>query len=175
MVDEALRAAPACYHEAAHAVLNYHGRHVGLALRYVSVKSAARPDLRNVCTTDRLWVSPTQSLVLLLSSLAGRYAGARARGRGFEMGGGFKEFVEHAESDEGCTDCKVALENIRLSAKGASDLEDLEERLYLKALEEAATLVEEFWPEIEVVAEKLSEDGYLTGEEVGRIVEGFTR
>ncbi len=91
------------------------------------------------------------------------------------MGGDFEEFTLHAESEEGCTDCKVTLESIRLSAKGATDPKALEERLYLKALEEAATLVEEYWPEIEAVAARLSEEGYLEGEEVGRIIEGVRR
>ncbi len=84
----------------------------------------------------------------------------------------FEDFTDHAESEDSCEDCKEALRMIRHSTK---DAEDVAAKLYAESCQQVAAHVEKFWPEIEAVAKRLSEVGYLEGEEVKRIVEGVRR
>jgi hypothetical protein len=109
-----------------------------------------------------------------LTALAGMYAQGRVQGESFEIES-FEDFTDHAESEDGCGDCKEALKAIRLSAKGAEDPEDVAERLYTESCRQVTAYVEKFWPQIEAVAAKLLEVGYLEGEEVRRIIEGVRR
>ena len=159
--------------------------HAGYRVVYVSVSTAENPDRPDRCQHD-FPVKPKSSDVLasLLISLAGPYAEFRAtRGKPMPVRS-YADFQECAKEDtrdfeagreEIPSDCMNACAVIRLSAIGTDDPGDVAQKLYAEACKQTSALVEELWPEIEAVAAKLSEDGHLTGEEVGRIVEGFTR
>ena len=169
----------ACYHEAGHAVFC---RRAGYRTRHVSVSTRARPDLPDRCRHD----FPARPkipdvLAFLLISMAGPYAEYRAT-HGEPMPhrpyGVFLECVEEdardfeADFEEIPSGSMNALEMIRLATKGGEDARSVEEKLYVESCRQVAAHVEEFWPEIEAVAERLSEVGYLEGEEVGRIIDG---
>ncbi len=182
MVSTADDLQAACYHEAAHAVFCYHA---GYRVGYVSVSTEEHPDRPDRCQHN-FPVKPKSSDVLasLLISLAGPYAEFRAtRGKSMPHRS-YAAFQECAKEDtkdfeegreEIPSDCMNARAVIRLSVIGAEDPGDVAEKLYTESCRQVAAHVEEFWPEIEAVAAKLSEDGYLTGEEVERIIEGVIR
>ncbi len=159
--------------------------HAGYRIRYVSVSTEGRRDQPDRCQHD-FPVKPkaTDMLASLLISLTGPYAEFRATCGKPMPHRSYAHFKKCAKEDtrdfvagheEIPSDVMNAYAVIRLSAKGAEDPEDAAERLYKESCRQAALHLEEFWPEIEAVAERLSEVGYLEGEEAGRIIKGVRR
>ena len=168
-----------CYHEATHAVLD------------ASVPGVRVLDVldRGVCWTRgpaHPWQS--QAFALAANLLAAEVSVHKRRGRKMERPS-FEEFVEDAEShdpssyppDEPPPDDVQALRLLKIRASGGDLVEgkgwvsrdDYSESSLKMWFEEAwgaaGEEVEEHWPEIVAVAERLAEFGYLTGEECARI------
>ena len=176
MVGEELKAA--AFHEAGHATFCHLA---GYRIAYVSVATAERPGQSDRCQHDYPKQPKSEDVLAhLLISLAGTYAEYQATHGEPMAHQPYEDFLAcviqdardfRAGLEEIPTDPMNAQESITLSlSKGAA--EDVSEKLYIEACRQTASLVEEYWPEIEAVAAKLQEAGYLEGEEVGRVIAG---
>lgn len=156
--------------------------HAGYRIRYVSVSTAEHPDRSDICQHDfPARASHSDILAHLLISLAGLYAEHRAT-HGEPMAhqsyeGFLACVVEETKSleagaEEIPSDYMNAGEMIRLASKGT---EDLAEKLYAESCRQVSSQVEKFGGEIEAVAHRLSEVGYLEGEEVASTIQGVRR
>ncbi len=151
-------------------------------MRLVSVSSPKRPDLPDLCR-HQFRPNPTIEDVLagLLISLAGPYAEHRGVCGGPMPHYSYGEFLAFAEEDakdleaglaEMPTDPMNVVGSLRIAAKGERRME---ERLYAEACRQTAAHVEEFWTEIEAVARKLLEAGFLGGEEAQALLDEWER
>jgi hypothetical protein len=158
-----------CYHEAAHAVFDYH---VGLIIRHVYVTEKL-----NAMCVSAIPVNPYpwQAMDQAVGLFAGEIAVRRRHGRQWPSVP-FDEFVfeedlyEKRFELEG-TECDElqALKMLRIAA--SSELYGDLEASYEMALERATQDVEVWWSEIVAVAERLRETGRLDGEECFRLIE----
>jgi hypothetical protein len=158
-----------CYHEAAHAVFDYHAR---LTIRHVYVTEEG----------DAMCVSavpvnpyPWQAMDHAVGLFAGEIAVYRRRGcqRPFVP---FDEFVSDEDAYEELAELEgtegddlQALKMLRIAA--SSEIYGDLEACYTMALARATLNVEVWWPEIVTVAERLRETRYLDGEECARLIE----
>lgn len=156
--------------------------HAGYRIRYVSVSTDEHPDRSDICQhAFPARASHSDILAHLLISLAGLYAEYRATHGEPMAHQPYEDFlacvVEETKSleagaEEIPSDYMNAGKMLGLASKGA---EDVAEQLYEEACRQTALYVEEFWGEIEAVAQRLSEVGYLEGEEVKQVIEGVRR
>jgi hypothetical protein len=158
-----------CYHEAAHAVFNYHAR---LPIRQVYVTE----ELDAMCVSGVPEnPHPCQAMEHSVGLFAGVIAEYRRLGRP-KAPITFEEFVsdedayeESAELDGNECDELQALKMLRIAA--SSDIYGDLEECYTMAVAWATRDVELWWPEIVAVAERLRETGRLDGEECVRLIE----
>ena len=174
--EELLRAA---FHEAGHAVFCWLA---GYRIEYVSVSADERPYYPDRCQHDYPTKPKSADIFAhLLISLAGPYAEHRATHGKPMMHQSYEDFLVRVAEDaknykardeeEIPTDLMNACASIKLAlSKGGG--RDIEEQLYMEACKHTGALVEEYWPEIQAVAEKLEEACYLEAEEVACIIQG---
>ncbi len=153
-----------CYHEAAHAVFDYRA---GFAIRYVSVETPGRYDLRDVCMSETT-MAPTQAVQVASGLLAGELAVYRLRGEQ-------KPAVEPSAWAEVCLACVEEAwdggddnDDVRafrlLSAAVDHDVLPSVEVGYEEARSFAALHLSQWWSVVIVVAEALREQGRLEGD-----------
>lgn len=165
-----------CYHEATHAVFNYYAN---LTIRYVRVTA----ELDAICVSAQpVEPYPRQAMDYAVGLFAAEYAVYHMRGEVIPSKT-FEEFVADAEAaieeaesmgydpDVPQADDVSALRLLRRAASWRDNPWGDLEACYEAACSTAAQDLELQWPEIQALAERLSETGYLDGDECVRIIE----
>jgi hypothetical protein len=144
-----------CYHEAAHAVFDYHAR---LPIRQVFVTE----ELDAMCVSGvPVNPHPWQAMEQSVGLFAGEIAVHRRRGwqklpRTFDVFVSDEDAYEELAELEGTEGDDLQALKMRRSAASSEFYGDLE-ACYKMALERATLDVEVWWPEIVAVAERLRE------------------
>lgn len=152
-----------CYHEAAHAVFDYRA---GFAIRYVSVETPGRSDLRDVCMSQTT-TAPWQAVQVASGLLAGEMAVYRLHGEQ-------KPAVEPSAWAEFCLAC------VEQHWPGGDDNDDVRASRLLSGAVEYGALpsvevgyeearrfavlhLSQWWGAVVAVAEALRDRGRLEG------------
>lgn len=158
-----------CYHEAAHAVFDYHA---GLIIRHVYVTEKLNAECVSARPVNH---NPWQAMDEAIGLFAGEIAVYRRCGRQ-KPHVPFDKFVSDEDAYQEMfeldgTECDElqALKMLRIAA--SSDLYGDLEDCYAMALASVVQDVELWWSEIVAVAERLRETGRLDGEECVRLIE----
>jgi hypothetical protein len=160
-----------CYHEATHAVLGYRA---GFAIRYVSVETPDRPELRDI-TMSGITMAPWLAVQVATGLFAAEIAVYRRRGmeRPAQAFKAWEQDCRDRELDDDYPDDDVQALNVLQRAFEAGMLPSVEAG-YRGALVLAPLDLDHHWLAIVAVAHALEERGYLTGDDCVALITAAT-
>ena len=164
--DEDRRDRRAAYHEAGHAVI---GWCFGRRVEHVTIVLSGETGGHVLYRTDRVfeWAQPTDTWlrVELLVTIAGPEAQKMELGETWEDGGGIDPDVGVLQG----TDADTAGDLLLRMDESRADIES--GAAYERFETEAVHLLDEFWPEVERVAEALLKERTLSQERLNELLE----